>query len=201
MARQSTVQEMGERLVRSCWVGLAALALACGAAEDPGLQTARDEGTAALGSGDDSMALKIARRALTTLGDDGELLLVAGTASLNLKRFSDAVDLAGRGLSLSGAPALTANLRWLQGKALLGRFNDLHDEDDWRRANVALASAVLTGDHRIDAALMLVLLQDMSDRGDAERQQRYARELISLAPGSPEATKVTAYLKQQGIDL
>lgn len=201
MARRSTVQEMRERLVRSWWVGLAALALACGAAEDPGLQTARDEGTTALASGDDSMALKVARRALTTLGDDGELLLVAGTASLNLKRFNDAVDFAGRGLALAAEAQLTANLRWLQGKALLGRFNDLHDEDDWRRSNVALESAVLTGDHRADAALMLVLLQDMSDRGDADRQLRYARELVAMAPGSPEASKVTAYLKQQGIDL
>jgi len=201
MGHRINGRRLSHSLSRSLWGVLACLALACGSAEEPGLQTARDEGAAALQAGDDSLALKVSRRALTTLGDDGELLLAAGTASLNLKRFSDAVDFADRGLPLSAEAQLTANLRWLQGKALLGRYNDLHDEDDWRRANVALETAVVSGDHRADAALMLVLLQDMSDRGDADRQLRYARELMALAPGSPESTKVTAYLKQQGIDL
>jgi len=188
-------------LSRGWWAVLACLVLACGSAEEPALQTARDEVAAALAEGDHSQALSVSRRALTTLGDDGELLLMAGTASLSLKRFSDAIECADRGLPLAAEAQLTANLRWLQGKALLGRFNDLHDEDDWRRANVALEPAVLSGDHRADAALMLVLLQDMSDRGDPDRQLRYARELIALAPDSAEATKVTAYLKKQGIDL
>lgn len=185
----------------SCLLVLALWAAGCGPADDPALQSARDDAAAALADGDASKALQLSRRALTISGDDAELMLLAGTAALDLKRFSDAADYADRALPLAASSELKADVRWLQGKALMGRFTELHNEDDWRQANVSLEPATSAGHHRTDAALMLVVLQDMSPRGDAARQLRFARELLVFAPDSAEANTVSAYLKQRGIDL
>jgi tetratricopeptide (TPR) repeat protein len=194
-----------ERMAERSMGGLAGtclalvLAIACGSEDEQARQAARAEVADSLEAGDANAALQAARRALNTGGEDADMLLLAGTAALELKRYSEALEFAERGLALASGLDQTADLRWLQGKALMARFHEVHDENDWRRANVALEPAVSAGSHRTDAAMLLVLLQDMSQLGDAERQLRFARELLSSAPGTVEAAKVRAYLERRGI--
>lgn len=198
MARERMAERSTGRLVRACLALV--MAAGCGAEDDKARQVATAEVAESLESGDANAALQAARRALNTGGEDAALLLLGGTASLELKRYSEAVEFADRGLPLATGPDQSANLRWLQGKALMARFHEMHDTEDWRRANVALEWAVTAGSHRADATLLLVLLQDMSPLGNAERQLRFARLLLSSSPDSAEAAKLSTYLEQRGIE-
>src|SRR5678815_6053378 len=74
---------------------------------------------------------------------------------------------------------------WVQGFALVGRYRDLHAEDDWRAANTILERAADHGSHRAEAAFLLVALQDLGNHRDDPRQLKYARLLQQLEPESP----------------
>jgi len=198
MARGRMAKRSTGRLAGACLALI--VATGCGAEDDKARQAALSEVAESLEAGDANAALQAARRALNTGGEDAAMLLLGGSAALELKRYSEAVEFADRGLPLATGLDQTANLRWLQGKALMARFHEMHDTEDWRRANVALESAVTAGSHRADATLLLVLLQDMSPLGNAERQLRFARVLLSSSPDSTEAAKLRTYLEQRGID-
>jgi len=181
---------------------LAALLLAlaaCGDPSAPGRDAALAGAQAALES-DPSSALHLARAGLSDHGADARLSLVAGLACLQLERRSEALAAADEGLAADDLPAdLRADLSWVRGAALMARFRELSDLDDWRAANGALEAATGAGAHRVRAAAALALLQDLAPLGSQERQLRFARLAIELEPDGEAARTLRAVLERKGL--
>lgn len=154
-------------------------------------------------AGDPSAALQVARNALLQVGPDPELELLAADACLALGRRSEALTHADQGLAVEGdlPDELAGDLSYAKGFALMGRFRDLHVEDDWRAANMVLERAAANGNHRAEAAFLLVALQDLGNHRDDERQLRYARLLQQLEPDSQRLADVRAALEKKGLTL
>jgi hypothetical protein len=152
---------------------------------------------------DPSAALQVARNALLQVGPDPELELLAADACLALGRRSEALTHADQGLAAEGdlPDALAGDLSWVKGFALVGRFRDLHVDDDWRAANTILERAAESGNHRAEAAFLLVALQDLGSHRDDERQLKYARRLQQLEPEGQRMTDVRAALEKKGLTL
>jgi hypothetical protein len=152
---------------------------------------------------DPSAALQVARSALLEVGPDPELELLAANACLKLGRRSEALTHAEKGLADEDSlpDELAGDLAWVQGFALVGRYRDLHAEDDWRAANTILERAADNGSHRAEAAFLLVALQDLGNHRDDQRQLKYARLLQQLEPESPNLEAVRATLEKKGLTL
>jgi len=163
------------------------------------------EADRALLAGDASAALQRARAAIHDYGTSPELALVAARACLDtdLKRYDEAVEYARKGAELLGDddPDLAADLAWAEGRALMGRYLELRNLSDWRRANSVLEDATEAGTRRIEAAALLVGLQEMHPEGRESRQLKFARLVVQLAPDSQEAENVRATLAAKGVDL
>ena len=186
-------------------VGLCALSSglgACGPSAGSQIAERLAEGQAALAD-DPSAALQIARKALLELGEDPQLALLAATTCIQLGRRGEALTHAEQGLA--GERELpedvAADLAWAQGFALMGRYHDLHAEDDWRAANTTLERATTAGSHRAEAAFLLAALQDMGQHRDDERQLKYARLLAQLDPDGPRTAELRAVLEKKGLSF
>jgi hypothetical protein len=146
-------------------------------------------------------------RALTLVhaesaGDDvpPRVALLGAEACLRLERRDDALAWVERGLQASGLDeALECELLWAQGAALVGRYADLSSDADRRLANSVLERATETGPRAVDAAFLLVLLQELGGRGDDERQLRYARLFLAREPDGPRARQVRQLLEAKGL--
>ncbi|MGQ0553936.1 MAG: hypothetical protein ACT4PU_12050 [Planctomycetota bacterium] len=164
-------------------------------------------GEAQLKARDASTALSIARSGLKRLGEDARLQLVAATACLQLERRSEAIAHADAGLLLDGDGGqlleadVRANLHWARGTAAMARYQDLKDESDWTAANSSLEAALAGGEHRAEAAFLLVVLQDQGGHDNLPRQERHARLVIELAPDSEYAKHTRALMAAKGITL
>jgi hypothetical protein len=186
-------------------VGLCALTgvlAACGPSSSSQIDERLSEGQARLAD-DPSAALQIARKALLEVGEDPRLELLAASACLQLGRRNEALTHAEKGLAVEGelSEDLAADLAWAQGFALMGRYHDLHAEDDWRAANTTLERATTAGTHRAEAAFLLAALQDMGQHRDDERQLKYARLLQQLEPEHPRLAELRAVLEKKGLGL
>jgi len=171
----------------------------CGSREAEQRADRLNEGLAKLDS-DPSAALFIARDALAKQGEDPRLRLLAATACLRLERRSDALEYADQGLAAEDLDDdLRADLQWARGTALAGRFHEVHDLADWRAANSSLELATSAGNHRVQAATLLVLLQDLSGLGTPERQLKFARLVLQLEPEGKNATTVREALAKKGL--
>jgi hypothetical protein len=184
-------------------VPLCALAVAvggCGGSAAAQRAASLAEGRAHLAE-DPSAALHVATTALHEHGADARLELLAAEACLKLKRLSDALAHAERGLAAeeSLTAELAADLSWAQGKALMGRYREVASEEDWRAANAALERATDAGSHRAEAAFLLVALQDLGPHRDDERQLRFARVLQEVEPDGQLARDARALLEQKGL--
>ncbi len=158
------------------------------------------EEAASLLAGDPRAALRVARAAQADHGADPRLSLVAGLAHMRLEQRSEAIEQAEAGLAVEDLPPdLRADLSWVRGAGLMSRFRELSSPDDWRAANTALEDATLAGAHRAEAAAALVFLQDLSPLGSDDRQLRFARLLLELAPDGAAAGKVRELLAQKGL--
>ena len=178
------------------------LPLACTDEAAAAREVALAESTAALEGGDPDGALVTAKRALKAHGDEPRLLLNGARAALALDRLGEAADLAGRGRALAAEDdaALRGDLAWVVGKARAGLFREVGDVRDWRQANLSLREASRAGSQRDEAALLFVLIQDLTDEGRQDRQLEVARELLGRAPDSDAARKARTYLQGKGLD-
>jgi hypothetical protein len=167
-----------------------------------------EEGRAKLAD-DPSGALFLAKDAFAREREAGgaphpELFLLAASACLRLERRNEAYDYASHGLAAEDLDDdLRADLLWARGAALMGRYRELGDEADWRAANTELEKATQAGSHRLDAAFLLVGLQDLGAHENTERQLRFARLVIELDSGEgrdgSKAALVRALLEQKGL--
>ncbi|RKY22197.1 MAG: hypothetical protein DRQ55_01830 [Planctomycetota bacterium] len=148
--------------------------------------------------GEPSAALATCRKALAGGAESPGLRLAAATACLDLKRLSDALSHARVGLNdrRTSGP-IRADLSWAEGKAALLRYRELSDETDWRRANSSLETASEAGEHRLEAATLLVIMQHTHPRGDAARKARFAALVRELAPDSKEAATVARLMQSE----
>jgi hypothetical protein len=171
----------------------------CSDAAESARTQAVDEARARLES-DPAQALRVAKSALAEHGADPRLSLVAGLAHLRLEQRSEAIAQADAGLAVEDLPAdLHADLSWVRGAGLMSRFRELSSQDDWRAANTALEDATEAGTHRAEAATALVFLQELGPLGTPERQLRFGRLLLQLAPESPAAARVRELLEAKGL--
>ncbi len=154
---------------------------------------------------DPSAALFQAKAALADLHDRGlpddpRLQLVAAEACLRLDRRTDALAYAEAGLAAGDLPAdLRADLSWASGTALMGRFVELGSESDWRSANSTLEQGTEAGHHRLEAAFLLVGLQDLAGHSNPERQRKFARLVIELDTEGTQAGRVKRLLEARGL--
>lgn len=178
------------------------VALGCGPSQAGQRADLLAEGQARLAD-DPSAALQIARQALAEHGSDPRLELLAAEACARLERRGDALAHAEQGLAAEDElpDELAGDLSWFKGFALVGRYRELHVEDDWRAANTVLERAAASGSHRADAAFLLVALQDLGNHRDDERQLRYARLLQQLEPDGSRMEDVRAALERKGLSL
>lgn len=191
------VRVAGRRGIPAALAWVLAL-VACGPAGPEAQTAALEQSRTALAAGDASAALAAARAGLGVTPDAPELRLAAAQACLRLERWSEAIEHASAGRAAAPAPGLLADLHWGEGKAAMGRFRQLGSEPDWRMANVALESATEgPGAHSAEAALLLVLLQELSPRGSTERMARFVTWLEHAQPGSPEATQAAERLAKR----
>jgi hypothetical protein len=190
--------------MRSAFAFLVLLVLAlaapgCGSKTEEQRADRLQEGLAKLES-DPSAALFIARDALSRQGEDPRLRLLAAMACLRLERRSNALEYADQGLQSEDLDDdLKADLQWARGTALAGRYHEVHDLSDWRAANTSLELATAAGGHRVQAATLLVALQDMSNLGTTDRQLKYARLVLQLEPDGKNAASVRALLESKGL--
>jgi len=156
-------------------------------------------------AGDPSAALFQAKAALQdlrgrNLPPDPRLHLIAAEACLRLERRNDALQFAADGLALDELDTdLRADLAWAHGTALMGRFTELGAESDWRSANSTLQDATEAGHHQVEAATLLVFLQDLGGHSNPERQLKFARMVLALDPGGPNAARVQKLLDSKGL--
>lgn len=132
---------------------------------------------------------------------DPHAALVAAGACLQLARAKDAIEWAGKGLAAEPDDTLTADLEWAKGTAHARRFHEVGREEDWRTANTSLEIGASAGDHRLESAMLLALLQVSGDHDNRERFKRYARQVLQLDPTSDEAAQVKGAAEVLGIDL
>jgi thioredoxin-like negative regulator of GroEL len=168
-----------------------------GEGPDPAV-AARGAAREQLAAGEASAALSTVRRALAAGSEDPELRLVAAEACLALERWSEVLDHVVPALDGGVTGDLAADLRWAEGKACLNRYEGVRDETDWRRANSSLEVASGAGDHRVEAAAMLVIMHHTHEDGDPARKRRFAELVTTLAPDSQEAKTVSALLGADG---
>jgi len=178
------------------------VALGCGPSQASQRDARLAEGEARLAD-DPSAALQVARQALSESGPDPRLELLAAEACVKLGRRGDALTHAEQALATEDElpDELAGDLSWFKGFALVGRYRDLHVEDDWRAANTVLEQAAASGNHRAEAAFLLVALQDQGNHRDDERQLRYARLLQQLDPDGPRMKSVREALEQKGLSF
>jgi hypothetical protein len=202
----------GERRPGGWWRGaraalcLAAAALAAAGCDGGGEAREAELALARTSLADDpSAALALARKGLAEANERGEpldprLLLVAAEACLRLDRRNDALQHATDALTAPDLDDdLKADLCWARGAALMGRYNELGDESDWRAANSTLERATEAGRHRLEAAMLLVGLQDLGNHSNPERQLKYARQVIALDTEGSKATLVKRLLEAKGL--
>jgi hypothetical protein len=174
------------------------VALACSDEGAAARGMARDEAERQLLT-DASAALHAARSALTEYGPDPALSLLAARACLALDRRGDALAHADAGLDAEDLDQDTeADLNWARGTALMGRFQELSNQIDWRGANRSLEMATRAGSRRVEAATLLVFLQDMGLLGSTTRRDKFAQLVYELDTGGKAAEQVRAYLAAQG---
>lgn len=195
---------MAMRMTLALLVVPVLLAPACADGTDAKLRAALASAQASLDA-NPSEALFLSKDALSkSAGHDAEcdaqLALVAATACLRLERRNDALDYAQRGLQLDGLPPdVLADLNWARGTALMGRFKELGEEADWRTANTALEKGTEAGHHRVEAAALLVFLQDLGRHESTERQLKFARLVLALEPDGKQAALVRKLLESKGL--
>jgi len=182
------------------WVAVLLLSatLGCSDGGAEARSTAADEAERQLAT-DASAALHTVRSALADHGADPELSLLAARACLALDRRGEALDHAEAGLDAEDLDEDTeAELEWARGAALMGRFQELSISADWRGANTALESATRAGGRRVQAATLLVFLQDMGNLGTPARREKFAKLVYELDTEGKAAAKVRAYLAAWG---
>ena len=183
-------------------LGLAlCLAVACvdEAAEQRAVTLA--DATLALGEGRPDDALAGVREVWDDARPDPHAALVAAAACLDLARAKDAIAWAEKGLAAEPGEALTADLEWARGTAHARRFHEVGRDEDWRTANTSLEIGASAGEHRVDSAMLLALLQVSGGRDNRDRFTRYARRVLQLDPTSDAADRVRGAAEQLGIDL
>jgi hypothetical protein len=172
--------------------------LGCSDGGSEARSTAADEAERQLAT-DPSAALHTVRSALTDHGTDPALSLLAARACLALDRRSEALEHAQAGLDAEDLDEDTeSELEWARGTALMGRFNELGSSADWRAANTALESGTRAGGRRVEAATLLVFLQDMGNLGTPARREKFAKLVYELDTEGKSAEKVRAYLAAWG---
>jgi len=160
--------------------------------------TAAEEAEVQLAT-DASAALHTVRSALDDHGADPALSLLAARACLALDRRGEALEHAAAGLDAEDLDEdMESELEWARGTALMGRFNELGSSADWRGANTALETATRAGGRRVEAATLLVFLQDMGNLGTPARREKFAKLVYELDTEGKSAEKVRAYLAAWG---
>jgi len=195
---QTTAQPSPAGRGRAWRIGLClCAALACSDGKAAVRRAAVEEAERLLAT-DASAALHAAKAALVEHASDPSLSLLAARACMVLDRHNEALEFAEQALDTDDLEQdVKAELNWVRGGALMGRFRDLGSDVDWRAANAALEAGTVAGGHRVEAAALLVFLQDLSHLGSETRRARFAAMVERLDQDGDVAEKVRAYLDAQ----
>jgi hypothetical protein len=131
-----------------------------------------------------SAALQVARQALSEFGSDPRLELLAAEACVQLGRRGDALTHAEQGLAAEDElpDELAGDLSWSRASRSSAATATCTPRTTGAPRTRVLERAAASGNHRADAAFLLVALQDLGNHRDDERQLQYARLLQHSSP-------------------